>query len=328
MKLSIIIPVYNVENYIYDCLESILKQNIDKNDFEIIIVDDCGTDRSMAIVNDFIIRNSEYNISIIKHEKNKGLSGARNTGINVSQGDFLMFLDSDDFLCENSLYECLKTIDTKKLDVLEFGYTELFETSQNISVDCSSTFNNKILTGKEYFNFMIRNKSYTPMVWTRIYCTKFLKENSLYFKDRLISEDEDFTPRMLMRAKSVLKINKNVYMYRRRDNSITTMFNRDIKWVESYIYIIESLYELSKHNKTSKKSIKLRASQLNTSLLKNIVKYNIPEENRKKIIQLIKDKKMYKYSLFCQNFQNICQGILMIKPNLFIFLYHFFVKEA
>ena len=116
-KISIVIPVYNTEKFIDTCLESCITQTL--KDIEIIIVDDCGSDGAIAIAGNYAKKDSR--IKIIHHEKNKGLGGARNTGINVAIGEYLWFLDSDDYIAENScqiLYDYAKE---KDLEIIQFS---------------------------------------------------------------------------------------------------------------------------------------------------------------------------------------------------------------
>lgn len=323
MILSIIIPIYNVEKYIYECLESIISQDVNKNEYEVICIDDCGTDNSMRIVNQFVDVHSSFNIIKIKHEINKGLSEARNTGIQNAKGKYILFLDSDDYLKSFSLNKCLNILKNDSVDILAFNYEEFFETNLNISTDNSSlAFENmEYRNGQDYFLRMINENSYVPMVWTRIYSVEFLRKNNLKFTPGLISEDEDFTPKVLMKCGKIIQINEVVYMYRRRDNSITTLFQKKINWVDSYIYIIKEMYELSNQYLRCKKVLRKRASQLNTSLIKNIVKYNISEENKNTIINIVKDEKMCLFSIKSLNAIEILEGILMLFPNGFIFFY-------
>ena len=100
MKLSIIVPVYNVEKYIRLCMESIFKQGLDENDYEVIIVNDGTPDKSMEMITDIIV--AHQNIHVINQE-NQGLSVARNNGIAAAKGEYIQFLDSDDLLIDNSL---------------------------------------------------------------------------------------------------------------------------------------------------------------------------------------------------------------------------------
>lgn len=111
-KLSVIVPVYNVEKYLDDCLRSIISQ-ID-NDCEIICVEDCSTDNSLGILEKYSNKYSQ--IKIVKHGKNKGLSAARNTGLNNAKGKYILFVDSDDMFKTNAITELMNIVEEQELD--------------------------------------------------------------------------------------------------------------------------------------------------------------------------------------------------------------------
>ena len=117
--LSIIVPVYNVEKYLSKCLDSLLAQDIPISDYEIIIVNDGSTDSSLVIAESYSQTNS--NIRVIS-QLNKGLGGARNTGIRSSEGKYLFFVDSDDTIQKNTLKPLLECMESKKLQVLRFNH--------------------------------------------------------------------------------------------------------------------------------------------------------------------------------------------------------------
>ena len=125
MKLSIVVPVYNVEAFLKKCVNSLLVQDLPKDDYEIILVDDGSTDDSGALCD--ALAAEQGNIRVI-HQQNRGLSGARNTGIAVAKGVYIQFVDSDDFLESNVLGGLVKRVENNDLDILRFNYQNVFET--------------------------------------------------------------------------------------------------------------------------------------------------------------------------------------------------------
>ena len=119
MQLSIIVPVYNVADYLAKCLDSLLAQDLPQNEYEIIVVNDGSTDNSGEIAQQYADKYA--NITLI-NQGNQGLSGARNTGIKCAKGDYIQFVDSDDYLEENVLGGLLKQVEKDNLDVLRFKY--------------------------------------------------------------------------------------------------------------------------------------------------------------------------------------------------------------
>lgn len=323
MKLSIIVPVYNVEKYIEECLDSIYNGNL--ADFEVLCIDDKGNDLSINIIEKYVEKNKIKNLRIIHHEKNKGLSEARNTGIKHAKGKYICFLDSDDMIYANALNELVEQAIKEDLDIIEGNIKEIFETKLNIkSRDITNLRREttQILTGDEYFYTCSRNKEYLPMACCRIFKTEYLKEK-YYFIPELKYEDEEFSPKAIIGANRVQYYNETFYIYRRRDDSITTNIVKDNKWVESYLKIINSLSEFSDTIKDKKSYIQLknRIANLALSILKNPVAYGTTEGKLQEIIKLVKNQKIYKIPQKSKNLFIRIQGYIMKYPNLFIKLY-------
>lgn len=187
-KISIIIPVYNVAPYIEVCLESVLYQTY--QNIEILIIDDCGNDNSMSIVENIVNRNN-CPIRIIHHPKNLGLSNARNTGIHNSTGDYLYFLDSDDFIskhCIDSFVQILNQF--PEVDII-FGSSVFYP--DNWASYCIDVKNKHIpahLSGKKNINNLFFSKEILPITATnKLIRKKYLLNNQLFFKPGLIYED-------------------------------------------------------------------------------------------------------------------------------------------
>ena len=122
IKLSIIVPVYNVEEYIRPCVESIFKQGLDESTYEVILVNDGTKDNSFGVIEDIV--NSHSNILIVE-QKNQGLSAARNTGMTKASGDYILFLDSDDLLIENTLGKLTAALSSSSPDILYAGFVKM-----------------------------------------------------------------------------------------------------------------------------------------------------------------------------------------------------------
>lgn len=321
MKISLIIPVYNVEKYIIDCLNSIYDGNLKK--FEVICIDDRGNDKSIDIIKKYVKENNIKNLQIIKHDKNKGLSEARNTGLVTAKGKYVMFLDSDDMINSSELNYIVDYAINNDLDIVEGEIEEIFETSLNIrSKKGNIRKDTKILTGDEYF-FESSNKSeYVPMVWCRIYKLNYIK-NKYKFMSGLKFEDEEFSPRVIINAKKVQYLNRKIYIYRRRDDSITTNMVKNVNWISHYLTIIDSLTNYSREiiDKKSYFVLKERIANLVLSLLKNSVAYKASKENVNYVKKVIKENKLYKIPCGSKRIITKIQGYLMRFPKLFIILY-------
>lgn len=215
MNVTIIIPIYNVAPYIKRCLLSVIKQTYTA--LEIILVDDCGTDNSMEIVFDIVNEyQGDRKILILKHECNKGLSAARNTGIKNATGDYVLFLDSDDEIPLDAVSLMIDAID----DDLDFviGNIKLFgsDTFQfNFSLPTGTVSGNSLI-----LNTFIEGKWYSMAV-NKLIRRDFLLKNGLWFKEKILHEDELWSFMLAMKANKMRVINNYTYNYYIRNDSIT-----------------------------------------------------------------------------------------------------------
>ena len=218
MLLSIIIPVYNVEQFIEECLDSVCTQSF--ADWEAICVNDGSTDCSLSLLQEFASRDSR--IHVISHS-NAGLSTARNTGLKAASGEYVLFLDSDDKLSNNDALQHLVDSIEGDYDMICFsGRRFLDGTNKYLPADelIPATYT----SGMEYFdkNFMVvRNFPFVCVV-LRAYRRNFLLDNNIWFEDGIYHEDNRFTPIVCYYASMVKVINHCVYDYRYREGSITT----------------------------------------------------------------------------------------------------------
>lgn len=212
--LSIIIPVYNVEKYIQRCIQSCLEQDIPLTDYELIIVNDGTPDNSMQIVEKYL--NNEYNIKIINRE-NGGLSAARNTGIINSSGEYVMFLDSDDWLEKNSLSIIKKQLLFLKPDILMICAGDQIDGKM---VRRQKYDNTNLLSGIEVLKDRI-----SPCAPFSIINKNLLDKYEIRFLEGIFHEDSEFTPRLFYYAKKVSKINDIVYCVYQNPLSITRTNN-------------------------------------------------------------------------------------------------------
>ncbi len=210
--LSIVIPAYNAEPYLKKCVDSCLLQKGSVPKYEIIIVNDGSTDRTQGIIDEYVndsLNKNDNNpqVSFIS-QPNGGLSKARNEGLKKSQGEYVWFVDSDDWIAENALAVMADAIAKHHPDVITFkGYDSK---GDNMKERKNPYSNEIITTGLEVLR-MMGTKMWNPCA--QYYCMKkqFIKEYALRFMDRVIHEDSEFTPRMLYYAKSVYIITDLLY---------------------------------------------------------------------------------------------------------------------
>lgn len=223
MRFSIIIPIYNVENYIRDCLETVVNQDFPVEEYEILVVDDCSPDSSASIVKNTM--NSHPNIRLISHSENKHMGGARNTGINNAKGEWVFFLDSDDKWMTPTVLKHFDSI-IKELPpsvpvIRSVSFSSLSNDGEKgkIIVTDNSITDNAKLSGKTY----LTRPNMFYHVWTSCYNVAFLRNNGLYFREHIIFEDSDWSTKVMLRAPNIQLINFPFNGYRTNPNSITNL---------------------------------------------------------------------------------------------------------
>ncbi len=209
--LSIIIPIYNGENYIKHCLKSIYNSSNILDRFEVIIIDDESPDKSIDIINEF--KNQYTNITIFS-QKNKGLGGARNSGINLAKGEYIWFIDQDDWITEGAIYRISQFINSYKPEILSFEYQYPSGARSSIKnyAKCG-----QIYTGKEFLNMNVVENP----VWHYVIKTSFISEYKLRFQE-INHEDTLFTTTAFYYAQSVIYDNSVNYIYNLRNNSLSS----------------------------------------------------------------------------------------------------------
>lgn len=240
MKISIIVPIYNVEKYLERCILSIIKQTY--QNIEIILVNDGSTDSSIEICKKY--SKLDPRILLIDKE-NGGLSDARNVGLQVAKGDYVLFVDSDDYI---ELDSCEKFVGTIK----KYDGVDLITSNAKVIYDDKTDFlthsnlaTNEVVNGEKYFTHEIKHKKMSMAAVLNCYRLSFLKENDLYFEKGILHEDEEFTPRVFIKAQSVLHMNTYFYNYVLRDNSISRQKDLSQNATDLFhtLYKLETVYD-------------------------------------------------------------------------------------
>lgn len=230
--VSMIIPVYNVENYIRKCLESVINQTY-KN-LEILLINDGSRDNSRKIIEEYLV---DKRIRIIDSE-NRGVSSARNIGLKEARGVYIYFLDSDDYIDKNTIEYLVNEIKKDNVDCLIHGI--LKETPPKIE-EIKVTYNKipKFLTGKEYLNIAFNNKIFRPEVWNKFYKKEIILRNNIRFIEGKKYEDFLFSILYLLHCTSVKVISNPFYHYIQREGSIT--YKLDRKKIDDILWMMEKI---------------------------------------------------------------------------------------
>lgn len=242
IKLSFVVPVYNVAPYLRKCVASLLDQNIPKEQYEIILVDDGSTDSCPEICDEY---DRMFNNIHTIHQKNSGLSAARNTGIQAAQGEYICFLDSDDYWQPEVLDGLITQIDRDNLDVLRFRFqnvNENYEVFEPYKHDHSkdNDYSEVPTDGVSFLNSRMGTQCYASM-----FILRHELLNDCIFTPGIYFEDTDWTPRMLSKAKRVASTKTIVYNYLMRAGSITNAveYCKKKKVLDDKIHLIASLQQ-------------------------------------------------------------------------------------
>lgn len=302
-KISVIIPVYNTEKYLRRCFDSVIAQ--DYKNLEIVIINDGSEDNSEQIINEYKNKYPEL-ISYYKKE-NSGVADTRNFGIEKAQGDYIMFLDSDDYI-DKALLKTLEEYVNKNIDLIKFKLQRVNEEGKTLEIVSGATFEKT--TGEDGFN-----KLYSTDVLLDSPCVYLIKKelfvkNSLKFAVGTEHEDFGLVPFIIVLAQTMVSINFYGYYYVQSDNSITRN--------ENYTKTIKKAYDALKHydnaivlieilniNKITKQNLKIYYT--NAIILKAKELHN---DEQKKYIKEIKDRKMTK-NIKIRNMKQLIKKILL-----------------
>lgn len=233
-RFSIILPIYNVEKYLSACIDSILKQSF--KDYEIILVDDGSKDSSGAICDDY--KKGFERIKVI-HKPNGGLSDARNVGLKEAIGEYVFFVDSDDYLIDNNvLGQINEKIEISSPDVIAFKSVKWFESTGKTST-CSWNLIVSTSAIEPYQKYieLIDKDAYFNSAWSKVIRRSFLVNNNIEFEKGLLGEDNDWYYKVVEHIQSLELINEPLYVYRQRTGSITKTYTK--KNLEHLLWLIE-----------------------------------------------------------------------------------------
>lgn len=231
-KISIIVPVYNVEHELSRCLDSILNQSY--RNFEVILVDDGSTDRCPSMCDAFVMKDSRVRVI---HKTNGGLSSARNAGLRIASGEWILYVDSDDYILNDSC-ERLLAVGTKyDCDIVSADAVREFNGGQEYMVH-SSLADGMCYPSKDFIIKSVKPCEWYAPAWLNLYKRSFLIENNLFFVEGLLHEDMEMQPRVFLAAKTVAYCAYPFYRYVDRASSIMNASKVDervtaIEWIYS-----------------------------------------------------------------------------------------------
>lgn len=216
VRFSIIVPVYNVEKYLGRCLDSICSQSF--TDIEIIVIDDGSNDNSREIYESYAQRDQRI---IVIRQENQGLSAARNTGLSHASGEYIIFVDSDDYIDIDACKRFSAIIENAAPEIIIGGAT-VHEGGRSYPMTHTNLQEGVEYTGIEYSRLSINAREWYSMVWLGCYSRDYLECNELKFKTGIFHEDLELQPRLFLNAEKIRFMDKPFYHYCIRPDSITT----------------------------------------------------------------------------------------------------------
>ncbi|AUP77263.1 glycosyltransferase family 2 protein [Flavivirga eckloniae] len=315
IKLSIVIPMYNVEQYLEKCVASTFNQGLNEDEFEIIMVNDESPDNSLSLANE--IANTHTNIKVIS-QKNKGLGGARNTGIQNANGNYLLFLDADDYLLPDAFKPLTDIAIQNELDVLEFGSQGVLPDGE-IAYEVSMDSDGKVYNGVDYCN----RYKYMNSACNKLYKRELLVDN--LFLEKIYIEDFEFNTRVFYQANKVMGVKNIGAHYLQSPDSITrnTSEAKKEKMLQDLIKVLKitkSLSEKAEQNDQTEKYFGFRLSFINVTIFYQLVKNNRPY---KQIIEV-------KNRLKSEDLLHVSHSLSEKSKDLFrkIFLHNFWLFKV
>lgn len=237
--ISIIIPVYNVALYLRQCIESIINQ---VGNIEVILVDDGSPDESPSICDEYA--QIDNHIHVI-HKQNGGVSSARNAGLDAAQGEWIWFVDSDDFVTGNEINNCIDKVKRSDCDYVQFGHTRIEEETGNEQIIKTND-----VIGEEKNIFLIKHAIYTH--WCVWYKREMIERHKLRFSEGLrLAEDLEFMYLYQLYAKKPIQLNVNLYNYRIRKESTVRNVNSYINGIEDSFVVLDHWLERIKKEQIS-----------------------------------------------------------------------------
>lgn len=298
MRFSVIVPVYNVEKYIQKCVDSIIGQSY--KDFELILVDDGSKDKSGEICDYYANMDTEITISCI-HKINGGLSDARNTGIANARGDFLLFVDSDDWIDENALLNIDSAIKNQNVDVVVSRLVEVFE-DKSVQKD-TGIVSIKNAPNEKIIKYLFEESENTWPAQKYIVKRTYIMKNGLEFKFGVLHEDLDWTARLFLCNPCCVVMDNEWYYHRMgRSGSITNIVKE--KNITDVIDMAAAFYKQLHTSKDTRKIMIL--NRIMESVYGSINKYKycskqdrlIVEKKVRENIVVFSIHPKFKYTLF------------------------------
>lgn len=294
MFFSIVIPIHNSEKYLKQCFESILNQTC--KDFEVILVNDGSSDGSARICDQYC--NLDARFKVIHREKGGGAASARNAGTRIATGEYIIYIDSDDYIENSSFFSDVQEQALKGFDIICYKFRKYYEDTNEMT-SCSFSIP-EIENGESvgsYVSKLVKSDAFYCAPWTKSFRRKILEEGNIQFQEGLLSEDQEWYYHVLIGAKTIVGIDKSYIVYRQHKNS--TSISWSMKNLTDTISIIASWKEKienSTFDNEYKSALLNSVAKLYCNLLIGYTKYT--DSNKKNEYEKLKKlSSLMKYNI-------------------------------
>lgn len=288
MVLSIVIAAYNVDRFIEKCVISCNNQNLNNEDYEILVINDGSNDDTLLKIKQLSLKI--FNLVFIS-QPNGGLGAARNTGLSYAKGEYIWFIDGDDFLQENCLQKIVDKIKINKLDILFLNYAIIDKDYKLINSSANKIeFEKEIISGGEFYEEFF-SKSYT---WLYIFRKSIFLQNDIKFMEKINMQDSEILPKIMIYSKKISYLNSVSYYYYQQENSFTNSkegekrYNYFLSIIKVKNSLIVSMNETKEKNILISNGIEKKIKSLDLIVFNHLIYFKYETIWFKKIIKLLK----------------------------------------
>ena len=296
MRLSIVTTMYNSAKYLHKCVDSLLNQDLPEDDYEIILVNDGSPDNSLELAEQYASHHK--NIKVLSHP-NKGLAGARNTGLEAAQGEYLCFVDPDDYVRANIYGKLLGMMDEGRLDMLRFNYDMVNEDDQIINKPKGTVidYSQQVMDGE---TFLDERLGYGCFVWSYVYRLSFLRKTGIKFKEGAYFDDTNWFPRVCCQAERMDSVDFVGYYYFQRSGSLVNSMTEEAqkKKIKGQIDLISALKEFAEQ--TSSQKVKHWCRSMISVTVLAMMSFAVQESN-KDVVKMVSDLPVFPLELRLKN---------------------------
>ena len=319
MRLSIVTTMYNSAKYLPKCVDSLLNQDLPEDDYEIILVNDGSPDNSLELAEQYASHHK--NIKVLSHP-NKGLAGARNTGLEAAQGEYLCFVDQDDYVRANIYGKLLGMMDEGRLDMLRFNYDMVNEDYQIINKPKGTVidYTQQVMDGE---TFLDERLGYGCFVWSYVYRLSFLRKIGIMFKEGAYFDDTNWFPRVCCQAERMDSVDFVGYYYLQRSGSLVNSMTEEAqkRKVKGQVDLITALKEFAEQ--TSSQKVKHWCRSMISVTVLAIMSFAVQESN-KDVVKMVSGLPVFPLELRLKNTTRRVKNKLRLingSPMLYFRLY-------